>query len=125
MDKRFQYREKNVRDISSAEGIVRVWDASKDLARKSIEEAYEELFRSGFIYPYVALMPDHHPGEGSMVGSVIPTREVLLPSVIGGTMSEPSRSFRDPGWPRGTSSRSMRRAILFPGRHPSHIRFQC
>jgi tRNA-splicing ligase RtcB (3'-phosphate/5'-hydroxy nucleic acid ligase) len=32
------------------------------------------------------LMPDYHPGEGSMIGSVIPTRDVLLPSVIGGDL---------------------------------------
>jgi tRNA-splicing ligase RtcB (3'-phosphate/5'-hydroxy nucleic acid ligase) len=38
------------------------------------------------VYPYVALMPDHHPAEGSMVGSVIPTRNVLLPSVVGGDL---------------------------------------
>lgn len=86
MDKRFRYCEKNVRDIPSCGGLVRVWDASGDLARRSIAEAYEDLFRAGFVHPYVALMPDHHPGEGAMVGSVIPTRDVLLPSVIGGDL---------------------------------------
>jgi tRNA-splicing ligase RtcB len=51
-----------------------------------IRSAFQPLMATGFIWPYVALMPDYHPGEGSMIGSVIPARGVLLPSVIGGDL---------------------------------------
>jgi len=84
MDKRFRYRQKNVLDIPSDHGVVRVWDAVGDLDRKGILQAFLPLLRTSFVAPYVALMPDHHPGSDSMVGSVIPTQEVLLLSVIGG-----------------------------------------
>ncbi len=86
VDRRFRYRQKNVQDIPTPHGVIRVWDAAGDFDRKSIEKTFEPLLRSGFVFPYVALMPDHHPGEGAMVGSVIPTKEVLLPSVIGGDL---------------------------------------
>jgi len=84
MDKRFRYRQKTVQDITCDHGLVRVWDTAGDLDRKGIIKAFTPLLRTCFVNPYVALMPDHHPGENSMVGSVIPTQDVLLPSVIGG-----------------------------------------
>lgn len=36
-----------------------------------------------FIHPHVALMPDAHWGMGSTVGSVIPTRGVVMPAAVG------------------------------------------
>jgi len=66
--------------------MVRIWDATGDFDRKGIAKAFEPLLRTGFVHPYVALMPDHHPGQGSMVGSVIPTRSELLLSVMGGDL---------------------------------------
>lgn len=86
MDKRFRYREKHVHDLPIGEGVVRLWDARGVDGRDTIEESFTRLIRTGFVYPYVALMPDYHPGEGSMIGSVIPTREVILPSVVGGDL---------------------------------------
>lgn len=86
MDSRFRYRHKTVQDIATDHGLVRVWDTAGDIDRKGIAKALTPLLRTGFVYPYVALMPDHHPGESSMVGSVIPTRDVLLLSVIGGDL---------------------------------------
>jgi tRNA-splicing ligase RtcB len=86
MDKRFQYRKKNVHDIHLKNGLIRLWSADGTGDKKVIEKSFERLFRSGFVYPYAALMPDYHPGEGSMIGSVIPTRDVLLPTVMGGDL---------------------------------------
>ena len=84
MDKRLRYSQNDVHDISVASGTVRLWSTDGRANRKVIERAFQPLFKTDFVYPYVALMPDYHPGEGSMIGSVIPTKEVILPSVIGG-----------------------------------------
>ena len=86
MDKQFRYHEKHVHDLPVEGSIVRLWDAEGAINKAMIETAFRPLLKTGFVWPYVALMPDYHPGEGSMIGSVIPTREVLLPSVIGGDL---------------------------------------
>ena len=36
-----------------------------------------------FIHPHVALMPDAHLGKGATVGSVLPTREAIIPAAVG------------------------------------------
>jgi tRNA-splicing ligase RtcB len=36
-----------------------------------------------FIYPYIAVMPDAHWGMGSCVGSVIPTKDAIMPASVG------------------------------------------
>lgn len=35
------------------------------------------------IYKHVALMPDAHLGKGSMVGSVIATKDAIIPATVG------------------------------------------
>jgi tRNA-splicing ligase RtcB (3'-phosphate/5'-hydroxy nucleic acid ligase) len=36
-----------------------------------------------FVFKHVALMPDVHLGKGALVGSVVATREVLMPAAVG------------------------------------------
>lgn len=84
MDRKYFYREKNVHDIKSEDMIVRLWSAKGPDNRREIEKAFLPLAKTGFVHPYVALMPDWHPGEDAVVGSVVPTRGMLLPQVIGG-----------------------------------------
>lgn len=36
-----------------------------------------------FVYPHVAAMPDVHAGIGATVGSVIPTRDAVIPAAVG------------------------------------------
>jgi tRNA-splicing ligase RtcB len=36
-----------------------------------------------FIHPHVALMPDAHLGKGATVGSVLPTKEAIIPAAVG------------------------------------------
>ena len=36
-----------------------------------------------FVHPHVALMPDAHSGKGSAVGTVIPTRDAVIPAAVG------------------------------------------
>jgi tRNA-splicing ligase RtcB len=84
MDKKLQYREKHVHDIKVGDMVVRLWSADGPANRREIERAFLPLARSSFVHPYVALMPDWHPGEDAVVGAVVPTRKVLLPQMIGG-----------------------------------------
>ena len=86
MDKRFRYREKNVHDVPVEGSFVRVWSTDGAIDSGMITQAFRPLIKSGFVYPYIALMPDYHPGQNAMIGSVIPTRRVVLPSVIGGDL---------------------------------------
>ena len=84
MDRQYRYREKNVHDLTAGTTAVRVWSVEGLANRSEIEKALLPLARSGFVHPYAALMPDWHPGEDAVVGSVVPTRNVLLPQVVGG-----------------------------------------
>jgi tRNA-splicing ligase RtcB len=68
------------------DSLVRLWDVEGAINGEMIRSAFRPLLATGFVWPYIALMPDYHPGEGSMIGSVIPTQDVLLPSVIGGDL---------------------------------------
>jgi tRNA-splicing ligase RtcB len=86
VDKQFRYHEKFVHDVAVDDSLVRLWDVEGAVNGEMIRAAFRPLLATGFVWPYVALMPDYHPGEGSMIGSVIPTRDVLLPSVIGGDL---------------------------------------
>ncbi len=86
MDKQFRYHEKCVHDLAIDNSLVRLWDVEGSVNGEMIRAAFRPLLSTGFVWPYVALMPDYHPGEGSMIGSVIPTRDVLLPAVIGGDL---------------------------------------
>ncbi|GAA3703174.1 RtcB family protein [Zhihengliuella alba] len=52
------------------------------LDAKTREQA-ETTARLPFVHPHVALMPDAHLGKGATVGSVIPTREAIIPAAVG------------------------------------------
>jgi len=41
------------------------------------------MAQMSFVYPYIAVMPDAHWGMGSCVGSVIPTRDAIIPATVG------------------------------------------
>jgi tRNA-splicing ligase RtcB len=50
------------------------------------EEAREQLVRTAkmpFIFRHIAVMPDVHFGKGSTVGSVIPTKQAVIPAAVG------------------------------------------
>lgn len=84
MKPEYRYRKKNTFDIPVDKSIVRVWSASSADSRGQIEKMFLPLAKTGFVHPYIALMPDWHPGEDAVVGSVVPTRSHLLPAVVGG-----------------------------------------
>ena len=41
------------------------------------------MFRAYLVCSNVALMPDAHLGKGSMVGSVVATKEAVIPATVG------------------------------------------
>jgi tRNA-splicing ligase RtcB len=51
----------------------------------SIEEQnmLRNLSRLPCLFKHVALMPDAHLGKGSMVGSVVATKEAVIPATVG------------------------------------------
>lgn len=50
-----------------------------ELARQQLTE----LAELPIVHHHAAAMPDVHPGMGSTVGSVIPTREAIIPAAVG------------------------------------------
>ncbi|RLP77893.1 RtcB family protein [Mycetocola tolaasinivorans] len=52
------------------------------LEPKTREQA-ETASRLPFIHPHIALMPDAHLGMGATVGSVLPTRDAIIPAAVG------------------------------------------
>ncbi|NES98305.1 MAG: RtcB family protein, partial [Desertifilum sp. SIO1I2] len=53
------------------------------------ELGYEELKMAKnvaalpFVFKHVALMPDVHLGKGALVGSVIATKDTIIPAAVG------------------------------------------
>jgi len=50
------------------------------------QSAYEQLSKIAelpIIYPHIAAMPDVHCGVGATVGSVIPTKQAIIPAAVG------------------------------------------
>jgi len=74
MDGKYRYSAKNVHDLPVAGMTVRLWSADGTEDKATIKRLFEPLARAGFVHPYLALMPDWHPGKGSVVGSVVPSR---------------------------------------------------
>jgi tRNA-splicing ligase RtcB (3'-phosphate/5'-hydroxy nucleic acid ligase) len=52
-----------------------------------VEEAAKQQLRNiatlPFIYRWIAVMPDVHLGKGATVGSVIPTKQAIIPAAVG------------------------------------------
>ena len=83
MNKPYAYHQKHVRDLDFNPGSARVW-SPEIIESEEIVGQIKQLCRLPFVHPYVAVMPDCHPGETALVGSVVPTRDTLLLGGIGG-----------------------------------------
>lgn len=59
---------------------VRIW--TEDVTHDAVRQL-ENVAHLPFVYPHVAAMPDAHPGIGATVGSVIPTRDAIVPAAVG------------------------------------------
>lgn len=59
---------------------VKIWTGEIE---ESALKQLNNLSELPFIYKHIACMPDVHAGYGSTVGSVIATREAIIPSTVG------------------------------------------
>lgn len=59
---------------------VKVW--TKDIQPAAIEQLVN-VSKLPIVYGHVAAMPDVHAGIGATVGSVIPTRNAIIPAAVG------------------------------------------
>ncbi len=83
MKKRYIYKNKNVHDIPVGNSFVRLWHHGGGYNEKQLVSVFEKIVASGAVWPYIALMPDFHPGDQAMIGSVIPLKNKVMPSLIG------------------------------------------
>ncbi len=71
----------NKLNISGAKADVLSW-VTHGLTFEE-ENMLRNVSRLPCIYKHVALMPDAHLGKGSMVGSVIATKDAVIPATVG------------------------------------------
>ena len=68
------------RIISHTPTPVYIW--TDDVDDKSIDQL-ENVANMPFVTPHVAVMPDVHLGIGATIGSVIPTKNAIIPASVG------------------------------------------
>lgn len=78
MEENMPYRRLN---ISGAEADILSW-VDHDLSLDE-QNMLRNVSRLPCLYKHVALMPDAHLGIGSMVGSVIATKDAVIPATVG------------------------------------------
>ena len=71
----------NKLNISGAHSDVLSW-VDHGLSREE-QDMLRNVSRLPCIYKHVAVMPDAHLGKGSMVGSVIATKDAVIPATVG------------------------------------------
>lgn len=71
----------NKLNISGAQADVLSW-VDHGLSREE-QDMVRNVSRLPCLYKHVALMPDAHLGKGSMVGSVIATKDAVIPATVG------------------------------------------
>lgn len=71
----------NKLNISGAKADVLSW-VDHDLTLEE-QNMLRNVSRLPCLYKHVALMPDAHLGKGSMVGSVIATKDAVIPATVG------------------------------------------
>ena len=79
-----QHETENGFDVMTAEGggLVKMWTRGVPVD----DRAREQLLRAAqmpFIFKHVAVMPDVHVGIGATIGSVIPTKNAIIPAAVG------------------------------------------
>lgn len=64
--------------------IALIWDGDGAIPIEAAAlEQIDMCANMPFVRPYVAVMPDCHAGHGSTIGSVIPMKGAVIPSVVG------------------------------------------
>ena len=66
----------------SAQHGVPVKVFTKDIEQEAIQQLHN-LAQLEFVHHHIAVMPDVHVGKGATVGSVIPTKDAIIPAAVG------------------------------------------
>jgi tRNA-splicing ligase RtcB len=73
----------NFEIIDAGEGrIIKAWRKGVKFEEKAIDQL-KNTARLPFIFRWMAAMPDTHWGMGSTVGTVLPTRDAVVPAAVG------------------------------------------
>jgi tRNA-splicing ligase RtcB len=71
---------KQMRVISTEKVPIKLW--SEDIEEKALQQAMN-LANLPFVFKWVAVMADGHPGFGMPIGGVMATRGVVVPNCVG------------------------------------------
>lgn len=63
-------------------GIVKMWTKGVPV-EEDAKKQINNISTLPFIYKHIAVMPDCHVGKGATVGSVIPTKNAIIPAAVG------------------------------------------
>ena len=74
--------EANYQNIESGAKPIYAWIDGVPLGERARQQLVN-IAQMPFVHHHVAVMPDVHWGLGATVGSVIPTKEVIIPAAVG------------------------------------------
>ena len=77
-----QSDDRNYEVIQSEHGLVKAWTRGVSVEPSAIVQL-RNIANLPFIHKWVAAMPDVHLGKGATVGSVIPTKQAIIPAAVG------------------------------------------
>ncbi len=71
----------NAKAVETGYGVpVKIF--TQDVDEESLDQL-RKMAQLNFIHSHIAVMPDVHLGKGATVGSVIPTKNAIIPSAVG------------------------------------------
>ena len=65
---------------NEGKNLVKIWD---NKVEDSAMEQIKNLSMLPFVYKHIAIMPDNHAGFGCPIGTVLATKNVIVPNLIG------------------------------------------
>jgi tRNA-splicing ligase RtcB len=74
---------KSYQEIDGHGGVpIKMWTQGVPVEAEAVRQL-QQLSRLPVVWPHVAVMPDVHVGIGATVGSVVPTRNAIIPAAVG------------------------------------------
>ncbi len=70
------------REIVTQNANIKLWDMHIGVEQKALQQLFNTASLP-IVHGHVAVMPDVHFGMGATVGSVIPTKEAIIPAAVG------------------------------------------
>ena len=102
---------------------IKLWTEADQVEPEALQQL-ENLASLPFLYKHVAVMPDVHLGKGATVGSVIATKNAVIPAAVGVDIGCGMMAVKTDLDPRYTQdeAREIRREIerIVPVGHNSH-----